>query len=173
MGYRIEVSLWFRPVNTIPHAPCSPSLPQGTSPANSAAGAQPIILRSTYLGEAELFAFPVACLSFLPPSPSSSCWQKPCALVQASRRTCHQGCGPRDAQLLSPQLGRLAWQRSERQPERMVPKAPRWLSLGCRLEEAVSAPQPPPCCAPSVLQESGEPVPASGASSSGEVQASL
>lgn len=147
MRYRIEVSLWFHPANNNPHAPCSsPRTPHPFRRAHPQPTLlqelSPIILRATYLDEAELFAFPVACLSFLPLSPSSSCWQKPCALVQASRRTCHPGCGPRDARLLGPQLGRLAWLRSERQPQRMVPKAPRWLSLGSRLEVAVSVPLP-------------------------------
>lgn len=58
-----------------------------STPANSAARAETPILRSTYLGQAELSVPPVAFLSFLPPSPSSSCWWPPGALALASGRS--------------------------------------------------------------------------------------
>lgn len=55
--------------------------------ANSTARAETPILRSTYLGQAELSVPPVAFLSFLPPSPSSSGWLPPGALALASGRS--------------------------------------------------------------------------------------
>lgn len=55
--------------------------------ANSTARAETPILRSTYLGQAELLVPPVAFLSFLPPSPSSSGWLPPGALALASGRS--------------------------------------------------------------------------------------
>lgn len=62
---------------------CIPRAVPGT-PANSTARAETPILHATYLAQTELSAPPVAFLSFLPPSPSSSCWLPSGALALAS-----------------------------------------------------------------------------------------
>lgn len=72
----------------------NPSAAPGT-PANSTTPAETSLLRSTYHGWAELSAPPVAFLSFLPPSPSSSCWRPPGALALASGRCSRRAGYPR------------------------------------------------------------------------------
>lgn len=71
-------------------APLHPQSVPGT-PANSTARAEIPILHATYLAQAELSAPPVAFLSFLPPSPSSSCWLPSGALALASGSSSRPG----------------------------------------------------------------------------------
>jgi hypothetical protein len=104
-----------------------------------------LFLRSTYPGQAELLASPGAFLAFLPPSSSFSCWQPPGALALASGSSSHRGClSPRAHGCLPVSPAAVVTASAAPRPQRMVPVAPRVLSLGRGLEVAVNAPLPPP-----------------------------
>ena len=120
--------------------PRVPPIPQGSNPrvlsrtlANPPARARAWtpILHSTYLGWAELSVSPVAFLSFLPPTPSSSCWPPPGALALASRRSCSPdwlSLGAHSCPLAASSV--VVTASREQWPPRMVPEALLTLSLG-------------------------------------------
>lgn len=113
-----------------------------SAPANSAARAETPILRSTYLGQAELSAAPAASLSFLPPSPSSSCWLPPGAPALASGGAAAQAGSPWGRTAARPRLRRR--RSGEARASALAENGPRSAAgavPGSGLEGAVSAPR--------------------------------